>query len=321
MKNKKQTYSKVIPALALLGGAYLLFKGNAPTSNSSGGGSPNGGTFVPNPINPTSTTILNQGSGENNVSGIGIYGTENSGGIDYNKWRGYDWYKYVQDLSKSMSKREAISYAFSKWNSPENKYYRFMPTETAFLMGLAMAERIPYQGMKDFVESGDYSGVYTSAISIQGTVPITWDSQPVYDTLYGWWYNVTPWDCDDWTRWHKELERHYNSTQRANEIWKAAWFDDQNSVFNSIVWNYAAYCPYDCSGFVTYFASKGITNIQGFDSAIYCGIANVGTAIIGVVEGTAEAAATTAKMLKYAIPVAALAFGYYAYRRFLAPKK
>jgi hypothetical protein len=322
MKNKKQTYSKVIPALALLGGAYLLLNKSAPTSNSNTGGSTGSGPFVPSPTNTTSLPIFNQGSGDNSVSGYSIYGTEESSmNPDYSKWRGYEWYLYVQKLSEKMPKKEAISLAFSNWNNPENKYYRLMPTEPAFLMGLAMAERMPYQGMKDFVESGDYSGIYTSAISINGSAPITWDSQPVYDTLYGWWYNVTPWDCEDWTKWHRELERHYNSTQRANDIWKAAWFDDQNSVFNSVVWNYASYCPYDCSGFVTYFASKGITNIQGFDSAIYCGIANVGSAIIGAVQNTADAVETTTKILKYAVPVVALAFGYYAYRRYLAPQK
>jgi hypothetical protein len=57
MKKKKQTYSKIIPALALLGGAYLLLsKSSTPTPNNTGG-TTGGGGVAPIDTGNTSTGL------------------------------------------------------------------------------------------------------------------------------------------------------------------------------------------------------------------------------------------------------------------------
>ena len=315
MKKKKQTYSKVIPALALLGGAYLLFsqKGSAPSPS---GSTSSGTVFNPTPVNPN-TTIFQSSTTGSQVSGTEIVRTESSSRPDYNKWRGVDWYSYVNNLSQKMPKGIAIRQAFSEWNNPENKYYAIMPNEASFLFGLAMAEKMPYYGKKDFVESGDYGYNTDNKIGYLVPVdrPIQWDSQPVYDTHYGWWYDIEPWSCQDWVDWHKALERKYNSTRKANDIWKSAWFSSQNSGANAALENNWYYCPRDCANFVKYFAKKGITDTGGgFTAPIYCDLTGIVQDIVGTVESGTDAIANTSKVLKIAIPVAVVALGYYGYK-------
>jgi hypothetical protein len=320
MKKKKQTYSKVIPALAFIGGAYLLLtsKSGAPPIIDEGPlNTGNTGPFIPSQ-NEQNTIIL-QNNSSSQVSGTEILNDRFK--PDYNLWRGYDWYLYVENLSKNIPKREAISIAYKEWNSPENQYYYIMPNELSFLMGLAMAEKMPFYNQKGLIESGDYGHINTGADAIGFLVPvdrpIKWDSQPVYDTHYGWWYDIEPWSCQDWVDWHRALERKYSSTRRANEIWRTGWFSEQNNGWNAVWMNNADACPMDCANFVKYFASKGIKDTGGFFGTTYCDLSGIVENIIGTVESGTEAIANTSKVLKIAIPVAVIAIGYYAYKNVL----
>jgi hypothetical protein len=341
MKKKKQKYSNLIPALALLGGgAYLLLSKKSTPSSSGAGNNTNTTTttttttattdktsFNPFIVSPTlsNTTILNSQNTKSEVAGIELVRGEGNIKPDFNTWRGYQWYSYVNELSKKMSKKDAIRQAFNEWNNPENKYYSFMPNEASFLLGLAMAERMPYYQKKGFVESGDYGHINTGADKI-GTIsvdrPIKWDSQPVYDTYYGWWYDVEAWGCQDWVDWHKALERKYNSTAKANDIWRSAWFSEQNSGANAVIENNWYYCPRDCANFVKYFASKGITDTGGGILApVYCDLSSIVQNIVGGVSDLSEGVSNTTKVLKYAVPVLVIAVGYFAYKRVTARLK
>ena len=336
MKKKKQTYSKVIPALVLLGGAYFLLSKSStatpidtgPIDTGTGGNAPvntgNTGTsltaFNAVPVNANVTTFQSATSGSQ-VAGTDVVRGESSSRPDYNNWKGKEWYNYVNMLSGKMPKALAIKQAFKEWDSPENKYYSMMPNEASFLLGLAMAEKMPFYNKKDFVESGDY-GNETGNDKIGYLVPvdrpILWNSQPVYDTYYGWWYDVEAWSCQDWVDWHKALERKYNSTRKANDIWRSAWFSSQNSGSNAALENNWYYCPRDCANFVRYFATKGITDTGGgFTAPVYCSLTGIVQNIVGTVESGTDAIANTSKVLKIAIPVALIALGYYAYKNVL----
>jgi hypothetical protein len=320
MKKKNQTYSKVIPALALLGGAYLLLSKSStatPTNNTVQTGS---GPFIPNSTT-SNTTVFESNTGGSQVAGTEITVNQSINNPDFKTWRGRDWYLYVENLSKSMTKKNAIKAAFIQWNSPNNDKYSFMPNEAAFLLGLAMAEKMPYYNQNDFITSGDYGHINTNTNQI-GNIPvdrpIRWDSQPVYDTYYGWWYGVEPWSCQDWIDWHKALERKYNSTQRANDLWRSAWFNEQNSGANAVIENNWYYCPRDCNNFVTYFAKKGIADTGGgFTAPIYCNLTGIVQEIIGGVEDGVASMAQVNKILNYAYPVVLVALGYFAYKKVL----
>jgi hypothetical protein len=333
MRKKKQTYSKIIPALALLGGAYLLLsKSSTPTPNNTGGTTGGGvapidtgntstglSAFNAVPVNANITTFQSATSGSQ-VAGTDIVAVRGSKMPNFKTWRGRDWYLYVEDLSKAMGRKNAIKSAFQTWNSPENSKYSFMPNEAAFLLGLAMAEKMPYINKKGMVESGDYGHINTNDKigNIPVDRPILWDSQPVYDTYYGWWYGVEPWSCQDWIDWHKALERKYNSTQRANDIWRSAWFSSENSGANAVIENNWYYCPRDCDNFVKYFAKKGITDTGGgFTAPIYCNLTGIVTEIVGGVEDGVAAMMQVNKVLNYVYPVAIIALGYFAYKRVL----
>jgi len=336
MKKKKQTYSKVIPALALIGGAYLLltYKSGTPpiidegpntgTGNNTPANTGNTGTsltaFNAVPVNANVTTFQSNKS-ESQVAGTDVVKVESSSMPDFNKWKGYDWYSYVNMLSGKMPKALAIKQAFKEWDSPENKYYSMMPNEASFLLGLAMAEKMPFYNKKDFVESGDYgndTGNDKIGYLVPVDRPILWNSQPVYDTYYGWWYDVEAWSCQDWVDWHKALERKYNSTRKANDIWRSAWFNSQNSGANAALENNWYYCPRDCANFVRYFATKGITDTGGgFTAPVYCSLTGIVQNIVGTVESGTDAIVNTSKVLKIAIPVAVIALGYYAYKNLL----
>ncbi|NDC96025.1 hypothetical protein EB077_12025, partial [bacterium] len=318
MKKKSKIASKIIPALALLGGAYLLLnsKGTQTSNNTQ-----DTSTNPTPPFNPNTTITTTNTQVQTTTSGSEVSGTDVRVGSDsrpdYKNWRGKEWYDYVNILSSKLDRKNAIKQAFNEWNNPENKYYSFIPNEAAFLLMLAIAERMPYYQKKDFVESGDYSHINTGQDKI-GNIPvdrpIRWDSQPIYDTYYGWWYGIEPWSCQDWIDYHKALERKYNSTQRANDIWRTAWFNSQNSGANAALENVWYYCPRDCANFTRYFATKGITDTGGgFTAPIYCNLTGIVQNIVGTVESGTSAIANVSKVLTYALPVAIIAIGYFAY--------
>lgn len=327
---KKQTYSKIIPALALLGGAYLLLSKKGTTSSTGNNNNANNQNNT-GPVTPPSlpspefqtqlSPELQSSNNTSQVAGTEIVRGESSFKPDYNKWRGYEWYSYVEEMAKSIPKKDAIKKAFSEWNNPANKYYSMMPNEASFLLGLAMAEKMPYYNKVEFVHSGDYNHINTG-YKIGATVPVNrpirWDSQPIYDTYYGWWYDIEAWSCQDWVDWHKALEQKYNSTQRANDIWKSAWFSSQNSGANAVLENNWYYCPRDCANFVKYFASKGITDTGGGMLApVYCDLSGIVQNIVGTIEDGTSAIANTSKVLQIALPVAVIALGYFAYKKVL----
>jgi len=333
MKKKSNIANKIIPALALLGGAYLLLNSKStPSSNVPTNPTPPPAppaplntptfspTFSPNLSLTNVNTQVQTGKSGSEISGMSDY---RGGDIrpDYNRWRAVDWFNYVNKLSEKNSRKDALKQAFNEWNNPENKYYSFVPNEAGFLLMLAIAERMPYYGKKDFVESGDYEHINTGQDKIGAIAvdrPIRWDSQPIYDTYYGWCYGIEPWSCQDWVDYHKALERKYSSTQRANDIWRSAWFNSQNSGANAALENVWYYCPRDCANFTKYFASKGITDTGGgFTAPIYCNLVGITQNIVGAVESGTSGIANVTKVLTYALPVAIIAVGYFAYKKLL----
>lgn len=273
---------KIFPALALIGGVYLLLnKKNTPSS------SQQDDTYTPPP-----PIYIPEGDlevyTETSLSGFND--------IDYNTWRGSDWYNYINNLSIELGKKNAIIEAYKHWKNKENRFSSIFPTIESFMIGLATIE-----GKKKQI-----SGL------------VNWDSQPVYDTEWNWWYGIEAWSCTDWKNWHIELESHYNSTAKANQVWEAAWDSPQNKCnFLGIMFcPDTDYCRYDCD-WVKYFASKGVTNLNSLMSGVYCDLSNVVLNITGAASDVSQGVANTSNLLKWAIPVGAIAGGYFVYKKYV----
>ena len=125
-------------------------------------------------------------------------------------------------------------------------------------------------------------------------------SQPDYDD----WEWDDYWNCADWIKYHQELKKTFGA-EVAKNMWRQAW-EAQDGTSNPYNW-----CKYN-SEFYDYFKKElGETWF----------LMEIGGAITSVT----ETAGTTAKVLKVAIPVAAvllIAGGiYWGYNKYLKKGK
>jgi hypothetical protein len=270
----------------------------------------------PMPIPTGTTDPLETGggmtSGDSGVSGSKIDLSDFDNKVNYN-WNGKEWLGFVQNLkSQGASSSDAIKIAFSMWTNPKNEKYFLFPTLSAFLIGIAQMEKNNLSRMF----SADVEG-----INGVGNL-ITWNSIPLYDTWSNSWYGgYVPWTCADWKFWHQKLEQHYNSTQKANQLWEQAWghSDNQCWAFGSVGCPDTSYCRTDCD-WIEYFASKGVSNLQSLMLGTYCDVSNVALNITGTLSNISDGIANTSKAAKWAMPVLVGAAGYYLYKKYGAKK-
>ena len=125
--------------------------------------------------------------------------------------------------------------------------------------------------------------------------PTNADSTPDYDE----WGPDSWWTSNDWLTWHKALKAKYGLEQ-ANVKFITAW--EKQGI---------GAAPLDARSFDSNFRAYARAN--GFLDALFYGLGSlvkpIGTAT-DIIEGVTEGVSTTSRLLKYAIPVAALAFGY-----------
>lgn len=121
-------------------------------------------------------------------------------------------------------------------------------------------------------------------------------SKPDYD---GWGWDSW-WTASDWMTWHKALKAQYG-IEEANSRFINAW--QQQGIGAT---------PLDARSFDSSFRDYAKAN--GFFDALYYGagalVKPIG-AVSDVVTGVTEGVSITAKLAKYAIPAAALAFAYF----------
>lgn len=142
--------------------------------------------------------------------------------------------------------------------------------------------------------------------------PITWQSQPVYDT---WGPNFNGyWNCGEWMAWHVALTAKYG-LQQANLIWYTAWINGANSFGAS-----TNDCKFD-SQFTNYLVNVGLLNPNDF-SLILPNILNAGGTVVNqagtIIENTASAAGSISKLL---LPAGLIALGFGAYYLIKKSKK
>jgi hypothetical protein len=252
------------------------------------------GTWNPNSL-PEST------EGENGSGGVAFRSIPRGEAIDYKTWKAGDWLNYVRNLvAKGESLEQALSTAYNRFQNPENLVLEYVPTFNAFIMYIARSERIP-------------SMMKAEVAGIGNTNTVTWDSQPLYDNFDAWANGLPTWSCADWIEWHKALERHYNSTSKANQVWVQAWNSPNH---NPDCWSFmcpdTSYCRYDCQSFVNYLASKDLP-VGNLLSNVTCDLSNI---VLNITEGAASASQSINLIMKL-LPFAGVYLGY----RYLKNKK
>jgi len=109
------------------------------------------------------------------------------------------------------------------------------------------------------------------------------ESTPDYDS---WGYDDY-WSCENWIDWHKALKAKHGK-QRADEIWLAAW-DEQDTFEHNLSW-----CKY-AANFNSYVSAENLP-VSHLLADIFAGGTKIG-------ENVVDTATTTSKILKWVIPV------------------
>jgi len=138
-------------------------------------------------------------------------------------------------------------------------------------------------------------------ISFNGS-PITWQSQPVYDT---WGPNFGGyWMCAEWMAWHQELEKKYGR-QDANLIWYQAW-NQQSSLSGP------QNCKWD-STFTNYLINVGLLDPNEWAMILPTIVKDAGE----VITSTTGAAATISKLIKPVAFLVLIGAGVWAYKKYV----
>lgn len=128
-------------------------------------------------------------------------------------------------------------------------------------------------------------------------------STPDYD---GWFFD-SYWTARDWLVWHQALKRQYG-LEEANIRFVNAW---QKQGFGA--------APLDARSFDSGFRKYAREN--GFLDALYYGLGALVKPIgagTDIIEGVSEGVSITSRIVKYAIPAAAILFAYFY---FVTPRR
>jgi hypothetical protein len=192
-----------------------------------------------------------------------------------------DWTRLFNQYKKSFSFENSIQKMWTDWNVRSNPYLKLLPNIDSLIFAIST-----------------FKPNRATGAAIANTVEtITWSDAPVYDTLSNSWNNITPWNCATWRYWHEALEKHYNSTKKANAIWEVAWSHPDNECYVTgiLLCPGTSHCRYDCS-FVEYFASKEI-EIGNILSNTTCDLSNVISNIVEAAESTTNTVKTVAPLV------------------------
>jgi hypothetical protein len=131
------------------------------------------------------------------------------------------------------------------------------------------------------------------------------DASPDYDE----WFWDSYWDCNDWMQWHKALKSKYGL--RANEIWLQAWIKNDRTS-HARMW-----CRLN-EDFVAYFNSQGI-DVQTWIQRVVFNtgdiVESVTEAAPGLTTNVTSAVGSIAKVLPWAVGLAAIGAGFYVYEQ------
>lgn len=147
---------------------------------------------------------------------------------------------------------------------------------------------------------------------------ITADSTPVLDG-WGW---ADYWSINDWIIWHKSMKSKYGQ-QEANRRFLAAWHTQDSDAnpfnqrnFNSDFRKYAR----DNGFFDGLFSGMGfISKPIGWINDLFTTTDHVTAKAAGTIDNTVKGLENTGKIVKYALPIAAilifLAGTFYLYQK------
>lgn len=119
---------------------------------------------------------------------------------------------------------------------------------------------------------------------------ITAESKPVYDK-WGFWEGEY-WKCAEWSEWFYALKSKYGK-EKAIDIWGTAWNNQTNFA-----------SPIDCRSFDTTFIA--FLKKEGLWEISTGGLGGLIPKSINVVSNIGEGIETSAKIIKYIVPVAVI---------------
>lgn len=203
---------------------------------------------------------------------------------------------------------ETMNEIWQYWIDERNLFKNLFPTKQSLF--LVLSTYVPDR-------AGEREGI-ADAPQIQ------WNSVPQYDTLSNLWNGNHYWTCTEWKLWHIELEKHYQDTYKANNVWLTSWNSDENQC--SALYIYCpetSYCNLDCD-FVEYLYSKDI-DVSSLLSTAYCSLTNItkniikagesivntGANVVHTVSNVSEGVKNTSGVLSYAIPALIVGYGIY----------
>jgi len=298
--------TKTIIGLGLLAAAALAYgKEQPPTTDAP--------TTTPPILPPSGETT----TGETEAGGTAVAGLKQKLREIREQQQGVKFAPYQRDILKQMLQEQLHTTSpatvaqnlFDYWNVEQNPYRMLFNSPPALLAGLIV--NTPISAAAAPVSAPALPTIGQPPTTGSGNFTITWDSVPVYDSLYNDWYNIDVWTCADWQLWHYRLEQRYESTFVANQIWLDAWNNESNSCWflGAIGCPDSSYCRIDCD-FVEYLASKGL-DIGNIISNTTCAVYNITMNIVGTVEDISTGLSNTGKIAQFLIPVA---LGYLGYK-------
>lgn len=288
--------NKIIPLLAILGGGYLLLKSkNNPPKNETTPTPIDIPTFNPTPLELESQT--NYSSGQSSNVGSIVVDFEQ---IGWNTWRGKEWSSWFLDFSKNYENTyDAFQDAFDVWRNPLNPKRNFFLDVKQFVLGLAIAQSIKTELPRNVV----------------GQFNITYNSTPVYDTWYNWWYGVPAWSCSEWKQWYFEMKNFYGEAD-ARQRWNSAAQNSENDVFGGEFHG----CLSDCD-FYKFQIQNNLWRpslpLTGIITWTTCDVGQVVTNATNTVVNASQGIANTAKVASYLLPVLAVVGTYFIYKKYL----
>lgn len=216
---------------------------------------------------------------------------------------------YSASASTPEERVKAMVDLYNEWESTEHKYKYFVTNP--FALFLSVSNYVPDRTLSE-----------TPTIGNPGTRLVRWDDNPIYDTWANYRAGIEPWTCIDWKNYHIALKAHYNDQQKANMIWEADWWDDDNTCYalHVFICPDTDLCRYSCN-FVEYFASQGIRVGNALSNAT-CDLSSAVTNVTTTISNVSNAIKDTSSVVSTLFPIATGSlFIWWGYDKFIKDKQ
>lgn len=205
----------------------------------------------------------------------------------YNTWNRSDWsglYRYM--MQNALNAPELL---WQNWNVAQNPNREHFKNVEALIFNLVH---------------------YREPRAAIGSLDITADSVPVYNTWHNWWNNIEVWDCNHWIEWYEKNSNAYGANSTKYKFVNAWSYPDNFTV--GVFGDGMGYtCGRDCD-FINYFRVKGI-DVTVWGAQTVCNLVSIPTNLIDATASLTNTIKKTATLTETIVPfgIAALIIGYF----------